>query len=181
MSEVFIYPKNPIVIELVKANKKRSLALDNLKGEKGKCKWCMDDMGESKKKYCSEACKDSAWAFFYPQKFARKYLIARDGNVCAHCKYDFKLETKTFKRRLKFATGWDKETRETSYDYDEVEYVDYGDTDHIIPIEFGGEILGIENLQILCKDCHKIKTAKDRREFGAKKKAESEAQALFDA
>lgn len=142
----FIYPKNPKVFEIVKTNKKRSLALDKIRGEKGHCKWCMNKIENTRKKYCSKNCKDSAWAFFYPQKYAHPFIIQRQGNVCAHCNYDFSSgEKKWF-----YAQG--------GYDV-----TDNGDVDHIIPIHKGGEILGIENLQLLCRGCHIKKSANERR------------------
>ena len=38
--------------------------------------------------------------------------------------------------------------------------------DHIIPIFLGGSEFDKENLQTLCSDCHKRKTAEDRGRFG---------------
>lgn len=43
--------------------------------------------------------------------------------------------------------------------------------DHIIPIALGGDEWDIDNIQTLCKDCNKIKTAKDIREIAAVRKA----------
>lgn len=164
MSELkFIYPKNPRVFDVVKECKKRSLALDQIKGEKGHCKWCMTKIENTRKKYCSKDCKDSAWAFFYPQKYARKYLIQRQGNNCAHCGYCFDDKTKKYKRNESYAVGWDKDTGKSIRKDDICYYDDMGDIDHIIPIHQGGEILGIENHQILCKECHHKKSARERR------------------
>ena len=35
--------------------------------------------------------------------------------------------------------------------------------DHIIPISAGGNFFGLDNLQILCVLCHRLKTAKEHR------------------
>lgn len=156
----FIYPKNPKVAELVKANKKRSLALDCLTGEKEKCKWCLEKT-VGRKKYCSDDCKDSAWAFFYPQVHARHFLMARQDNKCAHCNYDFSSKEKKYIRKEKL-WSWSKESG-SSYTTCDCEYVDRGEVDHIIPIQFGGEILGIENVQLLCRGCHRKKTASENK------------------
>lgn len=160
---VFVYPKNPQVFEIVKLNRSRQLALDNIKGESGKCKWCLGDTDNNRKKYCSTDCRDSAWAFFYPQRHGRKYLLERQDGKCAHCRYDFDLKEKKFKRKEKCYTGWNPELQKTEFTTIECEYVDYGDVDHVIPIQFGGEILGLENVQILCKDCHLVKTSSEAR------------------
>lgn len=145
---VFVYPKNPKVFEVVKANTKRSLALDRIKGEKGLCKWCMEKVDNTRKKYCSKNCKDSAWAFFYPQKYGYKYLSERQGGRCAHCNYCFEDRLK----KVVYGSHGEKYERD-----------DMGDVDHIIPIHQGGEILGIENHQLLCRECHLKKSANERR------------------
>lgn len=38
-----------------------------------------------------------------------------------------------------------------------------GEIDHIKPIYQGGPSIGFDNLQLLCHECHKIKTAEDRK------------------
>ena len=38
--------------------------------------------------------------------------------------------------------------------------------DHIIPISLGGPEFDMRNLQTLCEDCHKKKTARDRGKLG---------------
>lgn len=39
------------------------------------------------------------------------------------------------------------------------------EVDHIVPIALGGEMWDIENLQILCHNCHKKKTKKDMNDL----------------
>lgn len=140
---IFVYPKNPNVLELVRENKKRYLALDRIKGIKGFCKWCLVTIENKKRKYCSINCKKSAWAFFYPQKHSQPYLMARQKGLCADCGYDFKERTKKIKMN-------------------DFLYDDMGDVDHIIPISQGGQILGLENIQLLCRECHLFKSSKER-------------------
>lgn len=48
------------------------------------------------------------------------------------------------------------------------------EVDHIIPIALGGDPLDPENMQILCIDEHKEKTAEDIRKIHEKKKRELE-------
>lgn len=48
--------------------------------------------------------------------------------------------------------------------------------DHIIPVALGGTTFGFENLQLLCYECHKIKTKEDMAEI-AKSKKESDGTA----
>jgi 5-methylcytosine-specific restriction enzyme A len=40
------------------------------------------------------------------------------------------------------------------------------DVDHIIPLSWGGNYFDINNLQTLCRPCHKIKTINERRKNG---------------
>ena len=42
------------------------------------------------------------------------------------------------------------------------------EVDHIIPIALGGSKEDIENMQVLCKNCHKKKTAKDLMKIRSK-------------
>lgn len=156
----FVYPKNPNVKKLVLENAnsyrpRRYLPLDKLKGETGKCKWCMKEMENRRKKYCSDACKHSAWAFFYPQRYARKYLSKRQDGKCAGCGYRFEDRTKKWFISRDRLNPYCEEWKE--------EFDDMGEVDHIIPIHQGGEILGIENVQLLCKPCHRKKSADERR------------------
>jgi len=137
----FVYPKNPHVFELVKQNKKRSLAISNIKAERGFCKWCLCKLNNIRKWYCSEDCKSSVWAFFYPQKCSHAFLLDRQNNKCANCEYE-----------------WNNQNYLKDYEKGKAYEVD-----HIIPIFKGGEILGIENVQLLCQSCHRIKSAEERK------------------
>lgn len=47
-----------------------------------------------------------------------------------------------------------------------IEYISDLECDHIIPISLGGAEFDKDNLQTLCSDCHKKKTARDRGKLG---------------
>jgi 5-methylcytosine-specific restriction endonuclease McrA len=66
--------------------------------------------------------------------------MARQDGKCAHCSCDFN------KQRFKCENS--------------------PETDHIIPIFQGGQSLGLENVQLLCKKCHRVKTTNERRKNG---------------
>ena len=139
---VYINPKNPQVFELAERFQgKRHCALDNLKivkNEQGKfCSWCLK---KSSRKYCCGNCHYSAWAFFYPGRWAYRWLLIRQDGACLHCGYLFDSSEKD-----DFASGIGKEV------------------DHVIPIHKGGKSFGMDNLQLLCKKCHTIKSANERR------------------
>jgi len=46
----------------------------------------------------------------------------------------------------------------------------YWDMDHIKPVEQGGGLCGLDNLQTLCQPCHKAKTARQAAERAAARK-----------
>ena len=46
------------------------------------------------------------------------------------------------------------------------------DVDHIRPIALGGDEYDEENLQVLCRDCHKQKTAVDAKDIAARRREE---------
>lgn len=55
------------------------------------------------------------------------------------------------------------------------DYNDYGwVVDHIIPIALGGPQFQESNLQLLCPDCNKIKTANDMKDIARQRRLEKE-------
>lgn len=87
---------------------------------------------------CSANCTDIYWkklVICFDWQSMRKKVFERDKHRCVEC-------------------GSDGITH-TNYEYVEL------DADHIIPIALGGDEWEIDNLQTLCKKCHKIKTKKD--------------------
>ena len=138
-------PKNPKVIELTKSYRERSYAVGNLDlikrpdGLDG-CIWCGEKL-KSKHwaaRYCDDPeCARSMYAWSNPQKDqGRQYLLDRQDYVCNICKYDWKMHS-----------YWPDDRQP--------------EVDHIVPISKGGEALGLDNHQAICKTCHKAKTKID--------------------
>lgn len=50
----------------------------------------------------------------------------------------------------------------------------YWIVDHIIPIAIGGEEFDEANLQVLCPECNKVKTAKDMKQIALQRRNEKE-------
>lgn len=48
--------------------------------------------------------------------------------------------------------------------------------DHIIPIAIGGDEFDEDNLQVLCSDCNKIKTANDMKDIALQRRNEKELE-----
>jgi len=53
------------------------------------------------------------------------------------------------------------------------------DADHIIPISIGGDEWSFENIQTLCKQCHKAKTKKDMKKISAERNVSIDQQRLM--
>lgn len=154
------------------------------------CAWCVETpLAGRQKKYCSKECSHSSTVFCYPQTDGSlPNILARQDWRCANCKFDYKpyLESawvdqiRTVEGTLnrwcygddKYFKNWLAELKEGILDQSVIKKLKAiirkefkGDRlpeiDHIIPVAMGGTTLGIENMQCLCKKCHKQKTARD--------------------
>lgn len=117
----------------------RYVPLDELDRKRNLCKWCWNESTPSyRHKYCTPECKLSAEIFCYPQReLSKLFHMVQQGGKCANCDRDFEKEYEG--RRLE------------------------PELDHCTPIFKGGQSLGHENHQLLCRDCHKIKTVEERK------------------
>lgn len=141
-----IPPGNLEFKRMVKQTSERKINVSSLvkayRNGKKLCLWCCDNLPKSgRHTYCSDNCKESAWIHCYPQgESARMYLMDKQNWRCAECDH-------------KFQPDYWKEPRGT-----------YPEVDHIIPIWIGGQSLGVDNHQVLCKNCHRIKTSREASE-----------------
>jgi hypothetical protein len=174
---------NPKVRELTKTVRDRSYPLSLLKviklpelSSKGKpkrmCAWCVVmEIFHGNAKYCCQECQNSALAWSYPQKEdGLRYLLIRQNFKCLGCQYDYLpalmgiLGQDKHYSRCFSSTDFNPNTiswycfkrlkRKTPKEF-------RPEVDHVLVIRHGGTALGIDNHQILCFTCHKIKTAKD--------------------
>jgi hypothetical protein len=134
------------------------------------CSWCNEmPIPRSKRKYCSEDCQKSAMMYCNPQSPATKawLLINRQMCSCAGCGLSF--EDDLIDRIQRQARHYIK-MQMKGYNYpDRVSYHAIGDNwgeetqvDHIHPIFKGGDGIGLKNIQVLCRECHKRKTVEER-------------------
>ena len=88
-------------------------------------------------KYYKEHDKSISWSG------QRRKALRRDNFTCKRC-------------GVRHAIHLDKYT---------IDFEDDGklEVDHIKPVSIGGDSLDLENLQTLCINCHKIKTAEDMK------------------
>ena len=136
-----VIPGNPKVKELVN-HRERTVSIYSLeKPPKGVCIWCFKNPNPTyRHTYCSEECKFSCYLFCYPQVYGPGYLKALYGNKCNSCSRGFD-EGHLNKQGMSLGH----------------------EVDHIIPIFKGGTALGWDNIQLLCQDCHRLKSAQERR------------------
>lgn len=167
---------NPIIAELTKSIRKRQTSLEGVKvpitfdGEAKVrwCVWCVEvKLHNRNQKYCSDLCRNSTWAWAYPQKEeGLYYLLQRQQFKCASCQFDYKptltelakeyapwrdFEREFFwglMKRLKNRMGTIRPDRRP-------------EVDHVIPVSKGGDGLGLDNHECKCYLCHKAKTKVD--------------------
>lgn len=175
---------NPKVLEITKFCKDRSTNLTNIgpiqleelssKGKKKRlCAWCaLIEIDHGNRKYCSKDCNNSAMAWANPQKEdALRFLLEKQGWKCAHCQFDYTIDLLAILKR-----EFDKYPAERQYHPKKFEDLPWyyfkrlktrtskehkPEIDHILAISKGGDSLGLDNHQVLCFTCHKVKTKVD--------------------
>lgn len=78
-----------------------------------------------------------------------KYVRARDGDRCKHCHGTWDSIWESLKDE---DLSWDQKARIATLELD-----------HVTPVWKGGGGCWLNNYQLLCNRCHKIKTKEDRR------------------
>lgn len=106
------------------------------------CRVCSKKLEGRKRAWCSWRCQDAFLGRFETIHYAKKQIVLRDGGRCAHCKKEF---------ISPLVMG--------GYEYPNPRKLEL---DHIKPLYKGGTHAP-ENLQLLCKSCHKKKTKADRQ------------------
>lgn len=179
-------PGNPLIFELAKSCKERSIHLGAIKvvieevdGQKvRKCAWCGQGKLRTKsQRYCSPDCATSCMAFGYPQKEdALGLLLVSQEWKCKLCSYDYRPLMQSLidadKRRYGSVDGADLTKLPWWYIKrlkNRVPSDRRPEVDHIVPIYKGGQALGLENHQAICYTCHKAKTSIDLSGKRAKK------------
>jgi hypothetical protein len=169
--------KNPKVDELTKSCRDRSYRLSDfnsfkLDGKNKNCVWCLSVLPGKKQKWCSAACIASALAWAQPNgSHGLRVLLYRDGFECANCQFSY---------RSLFLDAFRKVRRRNDFRFPRIKSKRIEkliksfrrlvptnirpEVDHVIPVSLGGQTLGFENLQILCRQCHKVKSKKDTKD-----------------
>lgn len=169
--------KNPKIEELTNSWKERAYSVSDfraikLDGVHKNCIWCLGLLGGSKQKWCCTGCVLSALAWARPTgPYGVRVILYRDNFKCATCSFSYrefyvqayeKIRNRTYFRFPKIKTKRVEYLIKTFRRLLPREF--RLEIDHVVPLSFGGQTLGFKNLQILCSQCHKVKTKKETRE-----------------
>lgn len=163
--------QNPVITELTLTHRERVYRLKDLKpirdGSAKKCIWCLTTLGESRYKWCSEECVANALAWARPQTaHGLRVLLERQDNSCAVCQLSWKDSLAEALAKVR-RWSWVQPTKFTERYMRAFRRICSPQTrpevDHIVGVAIGGQTLGFENVQLLCRVCHKAKTKIDVR------------------
>jgi len=176
-------PCKRTVTALKKYKHKRHISLSDLATEmlgndnfkSSFCLWCgSTEFQYKRRRYCSSYCTDSAHTYCYPQSPGSKafILIERQEFCCKFCGLSYEDQIDKFIPR-QVQRNKEYNIRSEKYEWqvkisEKVTYFQIGsligslmDLDHIKPIHWGGDGIGLKNVQVICCNCHKIKTKRD--------------------
>lgn len=151
------------------------------------CCWCnVGKIIKPNRRYCSDGCVSSAFAYCNPNTPTAKgyILMQRQQCACAGCGtlYEKHIISKVInylkerdernsdERRKELGLMlWPDKTPYTYIFHNTGWFIQ---VDHIHPIFRGGSGIGLHNIQVLCIDCHKEKTRLENISQGSRKKTE---------
>ncbi len=143
----------------------------------GGCGKIRDDWVVKRLRYntCSTDCTDKMNTNYkiFGWSDMRERVFERDKYVCVICKNEtiqslIEEETKFLEQHLKV---FDPEHKQHLFITRLREWLKSQlDADHIIPVSLGGDEWSFDNIQTLCKQCHKNKTKKDMKKISAERK-----------
>lgn len=117
------------------------------------CRWCGVEVTPPRLTFCSDACVHE-WRLRSDPGYLRDQVFQRDHGVCARCGTD----TEALRRELHAVRAeqgweaWNTRARELSGRLS-------WEAHHIAPVVEGGGECDLDNLQTLCRACHKAETA----------------------
>jgi 5-methylcytosine-specific restriction endonuclease McrA len=159
----------------------RIVSLSNIPNIKGYCAWDRKKLKGRQQRWCGQDCVHTAMHFCAPQNPAPKMarLIFKQDCSCKGCGLNYEDQiVETIKRKYERNKSFIKSPTYSKMFGDDdprvtLHQLGYGtghiwQTDHIIPITDGGKGIDPNNLQVLCVDCHKRKTAEEHSERSQK-------------
>lgn len=157
--------------------RKRSLNADFLRilldRQPRECTWCGGDVGK-RRTWCSDDCV-TAFHLRCSSQHQMNHVLKRDGGICRDCGID------TVASEREFKTAWALVQNDYGYSYSQYskpmlamkEQFGYGrgrwrEVDHLIPVVLGGGLCSVDNLRLLCGQCHARETASLARKRSTK-------------
>lgn len=191
-------PNNPNIEIYTKTHKDRAFSLSDIRlpeGTKKCCVWCMTELEGLQRRWCGDdECVKSALAWGRPQSAHGLYeLLKRQNCSCLNCGQSWSEYMEVAVSKKSKFRGAELHSRDIELVMRRFKRLIPRDirpeVDHILAIVLGGTALGLENHQILCAKCHKIKTKSDIQEKFARngnprkgvKFSEEHVQALSEA
>lgn len=167
------------------AKRQGYIAIENMQpriDEEGRkrCLNCDAVIPPRNRKYCSPNCSREFYtAHNWPP--LRLKTIRDSKYTCGKCGFHFKRTTKKSRfgnYTLSIYVAYTKEGVERK-DTEPCQHPEtYFVVDHIIPIFAGGPEFDPANLQVLCKPCDKMKTARDLSDYHSQRKIEAAEEVL---
>lgn len=124
---------------------------------RGICRWCGQEVSGRRICWCSDACVHE-YLLRARTSYARGCVRKRDRGKCRECGVDTYLIRRQLRLLIKLC--FCRRKLACLYCIWAKVWADLAgwDMDHILPVEQGGGCCGLDNLQTLCRRCHKRKT-----------------------
>lgn len=145
----------------------------------GKCRWCGEDVKRLDSKRRTFCCDECVHQFLIRSDagYARKEVYKRDKGICQICGLDCSKFFSGLKKAVKGIYGKQKEIVAQEYFKEQgVPYFKWKnrssgyDIDHEQAVVLGGGSCGLDNLRLLCINCHLEETRKLRKRLAERKK-----------
>jgi len=135
------------------------------------CRWCSKSVPLPRRTFCSNECVDQH-RIRTNTRYMRTCVYRRDCGICASCRQDTKKiarEAKQYRARSQWKEYYELLERYSIPKTRKVWGRGFGgglwDADHIVAVKEGGGDCGLENIRTLCIACHKVNTAKQRKQW----------------
>lgn len=167
--------ENPEIIEIISLCKERRYNLSDFKAKKVNgikyCAWCYKNkLRKGRRKWCSDKCADSAFITMNPQILQSAHeILLRQDYKCNKCQFDYKtlLKQESLENLNLYTTLFTIKCKVARLNKNNELLPE---VDHIKPIALGGQALGLDNHQVLCRQCHKTKTKQDMSDIAELKR-----------